>query len=199
MNGKISFDFAQLWPHLHDLSVAALAAAVILLGAVLLMELRCVVRLRHIVDNQLGRVFEQLDLLRFETQQLLEGQQSGGSAQPALATVPAQVVPARAAASAAASKAAASPPLASAVPAAAAPPRPLTAGQLSLPSAAATVAAPAVPSLLPGAVYQNAAALAASGASSREIAERLGLASGEARLLSSIAQARARRPEAAGA
>jgi hypothetical protein len=53
--------------------------------------------------------------------------------------------------------------------------------------------------MAPGAVYQNAAALAASGASSREIAERLGLAAGEARLLSSLAQARARRNEVASA
>jgi hypothetical protein len=116
-------------------------------------------------------VFEQLDLLRFETQQLLEGQQSGSATPPRVSVAPA--------------------PSAQAAPAApdAATPRP----SLSV------VTSAGAPPMAPGAVYQNAAALAASGASSREIAERLGLAAGEARLLSALAQGRARRIEAAGA
>jgi hypothetical protein len=168
---KFSHFFAQLGLSVHDISVAALAAAVILLGAVLLMELRCVLRLRGVMDSQLGRVFEQLDLLRFETQQLLEGQQS---------VMP---TPAERAAHGADSAA----------------PAPPWAGPVALPPAAALRTTPTVPATTPGPVYQNAAALVASGASSQEIAERLGLASGEARLLSSLAQARARRAQAAGA
>jgi hypothetical protein len=66
------------------------------------------------------------------------------------------------------------------------------------PNLSVVTSASAAP-VAPAAVYQNAAALAASGASSREIAERLGLATGEARLLSSLAQARARRNEVASA
>jgi hypothetical protein len=59
---------------LHDASQAALAAAVMTLGLVILLELRAIVRLRRAVDCNLARVFEQLDLLRFENQQLIEGQ-----------------------------------------------------------------------------------------------------------------------------
>lgn len=73
---RFTHAFAHLGLSVHDISVSALAAAVIMLGVVLLMELRCVLRMRQVMDNQLGRVFEQLDLLRFETQQLLEGQRS---------------------------------------------------------------------------------------------------------------------------
>jgi hypothetical protein len=54
-------------------------------------------------------------------------------------------------------------------------------------------ASPPVAAGRPGNVYQNAAVMAATGVPTREIAERYGLASGEARLLSSLAQARARR------
>lgn len=62
---------------LHDASQAALAAAVMTLGLVILLELRSIARLRRAVDCNLARVFEQLDLLRFETQQLIEGQTYG--------------------------------------------------------------------------------------------------------------------------
>jgi len=161
---KFSHAFAQLGVSVHDVSVSALAAAVIALGVVLLMELRCMLRLRRVVDNQLGRVFEQLDLLRFETQQLLEGQQA---AQPRQAERAATTAPS---------------------PAVAAPP-----------PATSAVKAPVSPAGAPGPIYQNAAAMAASGLSGRQIAERLGLAAGEARLLASLAQARARRAEPAGA
>ena len=64
---------------LHDASQAALAAAVMTLGLVMLLELRSIARLRRAVDCNLARVFEQLDLLRFENQQLLEAQTYGGS------------------------------------------------------------------------------------------------------------------------
>ena len=57
---------------IHDVSQAALAGAVLTLGVVIMLELRSIVRLRRLVDDHLARVFEQLDLLRFENQQLLE-------------------------------------------------------------------------------------------------------------------------------
>ena len=56
---------------IHDVSQAALAGAVLTLGLVILLELRSIKRLRRLVDGHLSRVFEQLDLLRYENQQLL--------------------------------------------------------------------------------------------------------------------------------
>jgi hypothetical protein len=55
---------------MHDVSVAALAAAVATLGAVMLLELRTLARLRSSVDRNLARVFEQLDLLRLDQAEL---------------------------------------------------------------------------------------------------------------------------------
>lgn len=57
---------------IHDISQTALAGAVLILGLVIMLELRSIVRLRRLVDGHLARVFEQLDLLRYENQQLLE-------------------------------------------------------------------------------------------------------------------------------
>ena len=148
MNADIPRILAAVWPHVHDISVSALAAAVVTLGVVILLELRSVLKLRHVVDNSLARVFEQLDLLRFESQQLIEGQ---------------QLIEARAQAGAAS-------------PAwrAEAPARPQAQAQTDDARAAVSPAAASV----------AAAAVAAT--------------AGEARLLSSLAQARARR-EASGA
>jgi hypothetical protein len=53
---------------LHELSQSALAAAVVILGLVILLELRSIKLLKRAMDLHLGRVFEQLDLLRFEKQ-----------------------------------------------------------------------------------------------------------------------------------
>jgi hypothetical protein len=50
----------------HEISQSALAAAVAILGLVILLELRSIARLRSLVDGHLTRVFEQLDLLRLE-------------------------------------------------------------------------------------------------------------------------------------
>ena len=61
---------------IHDVSQTALAGAVLTLGLVILLELRSIVRLRRLVDGHLARVFEQLDLLRYENQQLLEAHSS---------------------------------------------------------------------------------------------------------------------------
>ena len=58
----------------HEISQGALAAAVATLGAVILLELRSIARLRRAVDGHLNRLFEQLDLLRFESQQQAESQ-----------------------------------------------------------------------------------------------------------------------------
>lgn len=144
MTGEKFHLFAHLTLPVHDISVGALALAVIMLGVVLLMELRAVLRLRSVVDGQLGRVFEQLDLLRFETQQLLEGQQALQAPGPA----------------------------ANAIRAPAQRPAPGT-------EAAALALPVLVPSVQPPAVLVRT--------------------SGEARLLSSLAEARARRAQAAGA
>lgn len=77
---------------IHEISQSTLAAAVLTLGLVMLLELRSIARLRRSVDGNLERVFEQLDLLRFENQQLIEAQTQSGhrtvtesaSARPAL-------------------------------------------------------------------------------------------------------------------
>jgi hypothetical protein len=55
----------------HEISQSALAAAVAILGVVILLELRSIARLRRLIDGHLTRVFEQLDLLRFDSQQLV--------------------------------------------------------------------------------------------------------------------------------
>ena len=59
-------------PYIHEFSIAALAAAVVTLGCVMLLELRALAALRRNVDAHLARVFEQLDLIRFDHVQLLE-------------------------------------------------------------------------------------------------------------------------------
>jgi hypothetical protein len=140
---------AAVWPHVHDISMVALAAAVVTLGVVILLELRSVLKLRSAVDNSLARVFEQLDLLRFESQQLIEGQQLIETRVRAGAPLPAQ------------------------------------------PRAGDTRAA-ATPAAVPMAAAASAAT--AMGA----LAAALPATAGEARLLSSLAQARARREAAGG-
>ncbi|HWW20246.1 MAG TPA: DUF2802 domain-containing protein [Steroidobacteraceae bacterium] len=127
---------------LHEISQSALAAAVVTLGLVILLELRSIKLLRRSIDNSLGRVFEQLDLLRFEQQPV-------------------------------ATDAVAAPAARNATPV------------LSNVGPAATATAPAA-----GNPYVAAAALASTGMKAEEIAQRCGLAAGEARLLASLAAAR---------
>jgi hypothetical protein len=122
---------------LHEISQSALAAAVVTLGLVILLELRSIKLLKRSMDNNLGRVFEQLDLLRLEQQIEAAG--------------PPPSVPVRTVA----------------------------------PAAAAAAAPPAA-----GNAYTAAAALASTGMRPEEIAQRCGLAAGEARLLASLAAAR---------
>lgn len=142
----------MIW--VHDVSQAALAAAVLTLGLVILLELRAIARLRRMLDGSLARVFEQLDLLRFENQQLIEAQSLplGRAAQPARAAVAAW------------------------------------------PAAEAPALEPAG-----SGARAVAAGLVADGCASPDIAARPALAAGEARLLASLAAARARRAGAQGA
>ena len=83
----------------HELSLTALAAAVITLGLVMLLELRSLARLRRSVDASLARVFEQLDLLRSDQAQLFESQAPQRVPTPAPPTVrpanPAVIAPNR--------------------------------------------------------------------------------------------------------
>ncbi|MFT3907105.1 MAG: hypothetical protein QM718_12420 [Steroidobacteraceae bacterium] len=58
----------------YDYTLAALATAVLMLGVVTILELRTVVKLRRTVTRDLERVFEQLDLLRFESNAILDNQ-----------------------------------------------------------------------------------------------------------------------------
>lgn len=200
MDGNTTREFTRLWsqvphlhlslhgivPHVHDISLSALAAATGMLGIVILLELRSVVRLRQVVDGSLARVFEQLDLLRFESQQLLEEQQS-------LAARPR--VHARSPAAPAAPVAPASP--ASPVSSSVARARTMSVTPAT-PTASPSTASPtrtsgAIPQpILPAVRIDDLLA----GAPNRELAERRGLSSGEARLLSSLAEARARRAAA---
>jgi len=122
----------------HEISQAALAAAVVTLGVVILLELRSIKLLRRAMDAHLGRVFEQLDLLRFERQPI-EARSSFASQALPLASPPA--------------------------------PAPLNGGN----------------------AYAAAAALASTGMRAEDIAQRCGLAAGEARLLASLAAARVSR------
>ena len=75
---------------IHDVSQTMLAGAVVALGLVIMLELRSIARLRRLVDGHLSRVFEQLDLLRYENQQLLEAQPPvrGPPAAPRMAAAP---------------------------------------------------------------------------------------------------------------
>jgi len=75
---------------LHEISQSALAIAVATLGVVILLELASIARLRRSMDAHLQRVFEQLDLLRGDSQQIFAGQsrQSAPAAQAAAAPAP---------------------------------------------------------------------------------------------------------------
>lgn len=62
----------------------ALAGAIVLLGVVLMLELRSVARLRRSLNRDMARLFEQLDLVRFDSQQLA----AATPAVPAAASLP---------------------------------------------------------------------------------------------------------------
>jgi hypothetical protein len=60
---------------IQDISQSVLALAVLVLGLVVALELRSLSQLRRTLNLDLQRVFEQLDLVRFDGQQLAEAQQ----------------------------------------------------------------------------------------------------------------------------
>jgi hypothetical protein len=166
---------------LHDISQIALAGAVAMLGVVILLELRSFQRLRRSVDINLGRVFEQLEMLRAESRQMLEAQEKA-LAQQAAARAAALSVPGR---RAGARGEMLERPLAS----------PESERPIIDPTAVDFLVAPPIVSP----AYENAGALAAQGLAPAQIAARSGLPAGEARLLASLAAARARREQAAEA
>jgi hypothetical protein len=146
------------WLVTHDWTQIALAGSVLALGLVVAMEVQAFARLRREVTRDLARIFEQLDLVRFETQQLRESQ--------------------------------------------APPPRPVNAPVASLRPLERSQRAPGERGILAPAPlvataardnYSDAARMAADGAEAREIAEKCGLASGEARILVGLQAARSRR------
>jgi hypothetical protein len=161
---------AQALPHLRDASLSALAAAVVLLGVVILLELRTVVRLRQGMDRSLARVFEQLDLLRFESRQLLEERQSHQDLAAAAAAIPRPT------------------------PAAHSPVPPAPASRSPTAAMSTTPAMP--PSRTPAHAGRPVTAEPSAPLSAAPQSATRGLSSGEARLLSSLAEARARRAAA---
>jgi hypothetical protein len=164
---------------LHDVSLTALAGAVLTLGLVMLLELRSFNRVRRSVDINLGRVFEQLEMLRAESRQMLEAQASAQAQAQAAALLAAApvVAPVRALAG---ERQTIERPLAPAAPLE----RPVIE-----PTALDFVVAPPIDND----AYLNASTLAARGLTPEEIAARCGLPAGEARLLASLASARGRR------
>ena len=60
---------AMTWLQLkwiHEISLSALALGVVLLGVVIMLELRSIRSMKRTLDRHLARVFEQLDLLRMD-------------------------------------------------------------------------------------------------------------------------------------
>jgi hypothetical protein len=154
------------WLMNHDWTQIALAGAILALGLVVALEVQAFARLRREVTRDLARIFEQLDLVRFETQQLHESQVRPSSAPVALLRPTSAPVSSL---------------------------RPLERNAQRAPGergilAPAAAAAPAARDN-----YSDAARMAADGAEAREIAEKCGLASGEARILVGLQAARSRR------
>jgi hypothetical protein len=175
---------------LHDIPQTALAGAVATLGVVILLELRSFKRLRRSVDINLGRVFEQLEMLRAESRQMLEAQAQAQAqllAQQSTARASALSVPGGRSGGGrmAAQSEMIERPLAS----------PESERPMIEPTAVDFLVAP--PIVNPA--YENAGALAAQGLEPAQIAACSGLPAGEARLLASLAAARARRDQAAAA
>jgi hypothetical protein len=81
------------WHWMHELSQSALAAAVAVLGCVILLELASISRLRRAMDSHLQRVLEQLTLLRGENQRLMEAHGGTGLAATLQSTAPSVETP----------------------------------------------------------------------------------------------------------
>jgi len=146
------------WLITHDWTQIALASSVLALGLVVALEVQGFARLRREVTRDLARIFEQLDLVRFETQQLRESH--APPARPASAPVASL--------------------------------RPVERSQRAPGERGILAPAPAVTAAARD-NYSDAARMAADGAEAREIAEKCGLASGEARILVGLQAARSRR------
>jgi Protein of unknown function (DUF2802) len=153
------------WLMTHDWTQFALASSVMTLGLVVALEVRAFTRLRHEVTRDLARIFEQLDLVRFETQQLREL-----PVRPASASVAALRPVERSTPRAPLERAAQRAP-----------------GERGILSPAPELAPQARDS------YSDAARMAADGAQAHEIAMKCGLATGEARILVGLQAARSRR------
>lgn len=69
---------------IHAISESALALAILILGVVIMLELRSIRSMKRNLDAHLARVFEQLDLLRLD-------QSAGQPAQEPLRIVPVPV------------------------------------------------------------------------------------------------------------
>ncbi|MGA2861737.1 MAG: hypothetical protein ABSF31_08220 [Steroidobacteraceae bacterium] len=164
---------------LHDVSQTALAAAVLILGLVILLELRSFSRLRRSVDINLGRVFEQLEMLRAESRQMLEAQAQAAVRVPPVAAPAKPLLVERQMLE----RPLAAPPTVE---------RPVVERPVVEPTALDFVVAPPIDTN----DYLNATTLAAHGLKPEEIAARCGLPAGEARLLASLASARVRREQA---
>jgi hypothetical protein len=151
------------WILTHDWTQLALASSVAMLGIVVALEIRAFTRLRHEVARDLARIFEQLDLVRFETQQLRE-------LQPRAAAVPVATLRTGSAPRAPIER-----------------PAPRAPGERGILAAAPDLAPQSRDS------YSEAARMAADGAQAPEIAAKCGLAAGEARILVGLQAARSRR------
>jgi hypothetical protein len=163
---------------LHDVSQTALAAAVLTLGLVMLLELRSFNRLRRSVDINLGRVFEQLEMLRAESRKMLDAQAVAQAQAAALLAAPSRAL--------AGERQTVERPLAAAAP-------------IERPAVESTALDFVVAPPIDNDAYLNANTLAARGLTPEEIAARCGLPAGEARLLASLASARGRREPPRGA
>lgn len=71
----------------------ALAGAILLLGVVLALELRSVARLRRSLNHDMARLFEQLDLVRFDSQQLADAAPTVSAALPVVQPLPVALPP----------------------------------------------------------------------------------------------------------
>lgn len=81
-----------------DVVQPVLATAMLVMFGALLTQWRSVSRLRAILQRDLARIFEQIDLLRFDNQHLPAGAQAGTITPPVPTLVPVAVPPSRAAA-----------------------------------------------------------------------------------------------------
>ncbi len=78
---------------IHAISESALAAAILILGLVIMLELRSIRSMKRNLDTHLARVFEQLDLLRLDHSSREESADRRMMPVPVAAVTPAAVTP----------------------------------------------------------------------------------------------------------